>query len=36
MTYAEATPGPRNIARARALAQALHPDRVPAPSHAAN
>nr|WP_216294936.1 ABC transporter substrate-binding protein [Delftia acidovorans]MCA1070372.1 Vitamin B12-binding protein [Delftia acidovorans] len=36
MTYAEATPGPRNIARTRALAQALHPDRMPAPSHAAN
>mgnify|MGYP000958314653 CR=1 FL=1 len=36
MTYAEATPGPRNIARARALAQALHPDRMPATSHAAN
>lgn len=36
MTYAEATPGPRNIARARALAQDLHPDRVPAPSNAAN
>ncbi|WP_353177810.1 ABC transporter substrate-binding protein [Delftia acidovorans] len=36
MTYAEATPGPRNIARARALAQALHPDRMPAPSHAVN
>jgi iron complex transport system substrate-binding protein len=25
LTYAEATPGPRNMARARALAQALHP-----------
>ncbi|WP_428144642.1 ABC transporter substrate-binding protein [Delftia acidovorans] len=36
MTYAEATPGPRNIARTRALAQALHPDRMPAPSHATN
>ncbi|MFT3721281.1 ABC transporter substrate-binding protein [Pseudorhodoferax sp.] len=25
LTYAEATPGPRNVARARALAAALHP-----------
>nr|WP_234637047.1 ABC transporter substrate-binding protein [Delftia tsuruhatensis] len=33
MSYAEATPGPRNIARARALAQALHPQRMPAPDH---
>lgn len=36
MSYAEATPGPRNIARARALAAALHPERMPAPSHAAH
>jgi iron complex transport system substrate-binding protein len=34
MSYAEATPGPRNIARTRDLAQALHPDRMPAPAHA--
>nr|WP_145546467.1 ABC transporter substrate-binding protein [Variovorax boronicumulans] len=26
LTYAEATPGPRNMARARALAAAMHPD----------
>lgn len=26
LTYAEATPGPRNMARARALAAALHPE----------
>lgn len=25
LSYAEATPGPRNVARARALAQAMHP-----------
>ena len=33
MSYAEATPGPRNIARARALAGAMHPDRIPAQGH---
>lgn len=33
MTYAEATPGPRNIARARALAQALQPERMAQPGH---
>lgn len=33
MSYAEATPGPRNIARARALAHALHPERMPPPGH---
>jgi iron complex transport system substrate-binding protein len=36
MSYAEATPGPRNIERARALAEALHPELRPAadgPSH---
>ncbi len=27
LEYAEATPGPRNVARVRTLAQALHPDR---------
>jgi iron complex transport system substrate-binding protein len=27
LAYAEATPGPRNIARTRTLAQALHPER---------
>lgn len=29
MTYAEATPGPRTIARTQVLAAALHPERVP-------
>ncbi|PIE83663.1 MAG: ABC transporter substrate-binding protein [Candidatus Contendobacter odensis] len=27
LTYAEATPGPHNVARTRTLAQALHPER---------
>ncbi|MFT4103448.1 MAG: hypothetical protein QM674_20960 [Burkholderiaceae bacterium] len=27
MTYAEATPGPRNVETAQRLAAALHPDR---------
>lgn len=29
ITYAEATPGPRNVARVRTLARAFHPGRVP-------
>lgn len=29
LTYAEATPGPRNVAKARELAQALHPALMP-------
>ncbi len=31
LDFAEATPGPRNVAAVRKLAHALHPDRVPAP-----
>ncbi len=31
LDFAEATPGPRNVARVRSLAHALHPDRVAAP-----
>jgi iron complex transport system substrate-binding protein len=31
LEYAEATPGPRNVARVRTLAHAFHPDRVPEP-----
>lgn len=31
LDYAQATPGPRNVAAVRKLAHALHPDRVPAP-----
>ena len=30
LTYAEATPGPRNVAQARALAAAMHPALMPA------
>lgn len=32
LDYAQATPGPRNVAAVRKLAHALHPDRVPAPA----
>ncbi|MFN3986139.1 MAG: ABC transporter substrate-binding protein [Rhodocyclaceae bacterium] len=31
LSYAEATPGPRNVARTRSLAQALHPQRFAPP-----
>lgn len=30
LTYAQATPGPRNVQKARELARLLHPERVPA------